>query len=311
MKTKIVILGTGGTIAGTASDPGDNVGYRAGQIGVNQLLAALPGVSDQLLHSEQVAQIDSCDMSFQVWQQLVQRCSYWLAQADVTGLVITHGTDTLEETAYFLQSVLAPSKPVVLTCAMRPASALLSDGPQNLRDALVVAACPDARGVLVACAGQVHQAVHVQKVHPYRLDAFSSGEVGPLAFVEEGQLRLNRSWPVVGEPWSASQSTCWSDPNTWPWVEVVFSCAGASAKLVQALVAQGVQGLVVAATGNGTVHHELLTALQQAQTQGVPVRLASRCAQGHLVPHAGAHFPQQQGLPPVKARVALMLELLA
>ena len=149
----IVILGTGGTIAGTAASSTDNVGYTAAQIGVAQLLSAVPPLVGLALESEQVAQLDSKDMDFATWQRLAQRVGHHLARVQVAGVVITHGTDTLEETAYFLQRVLAPSKPVVLTAAMHPATALLADGPQNLLDAVTVAGLPGVQGVLVAMAG--------------------------------------------------------------------------------------------------------------------------------------------------------------
>ena len=143
------------------------------------MLAAIAALASLPLVAEQVAQIDSKDMGFDIWRHLALRCAHWLAQADVAGIVITHGTDTLEETAFFLQAVLAPAKPVVLTCAMRPATALAPDGPQNVLDAVAVAAAAGARGVVVVCAGTIHGAADVAKQHTYRLDAFSSGDAGP------------------------------------------------------------------------------------------------------------------------------------
>src|SRR4051794_34617606 len=131
---KIVVLGTGGTIAGRAASAQDNLGYRAAQVGVEDLLQGVPAASGLQLHAEQVAQVDSKDMDFTVWRSLALRCEHWLAQADVAGIVVTHGTDTMEETAFFLQSVLATDKPVVLTGAMRPATSAAPDGPQNLAD---------------------------------------------------------------------------------------------------------------------------------------------------------------------------------
>ena len=184
---KIVVLGTGGTIAGTSASAADHTGYTAAQLGVQHLLDAVPGLSDALhgdtLVGEQVAQLDSKDMDHATWQALALRTAHWLEQPEVRAVVITHGTDTLEETAWFLQQVLHPSKPVVMTCAMRPATALAPDGPQNLLDALALARAPQAPGVWVVCAGQIHTAERVQKVHPYRLDAFSSGESGPQGWV--------------------------------------------------------------------------------------------------------------------------------
>ncbi|MDP2163022.1 MAG: asparaginase [Hydrogenophaga sp.] len=313
---KIVILGTGGTIAGTAAEAGDNLGYTAAQVGIGQLVAALPALTDSNceLLSEQVAQVDSKDMDFGIWRALAQRVAHWLAQDEVQGIVITHGTDTLEETAFFLQAVLDPAKPVVLTCAMRPATALAPDGPQNMLDAVAVASHAGARGVVAVCAGVIHGAVDVQKVHTYRLDAFSSGDAGPLGFVEEGRLRLLRNWPSAhAEQAQAAIKTIASSAvgQPWPRVEIVMNYAGADGRAVRALVADGVQGLVVAGTGNGALHHALEAVVLEAQAQGVRVVRATRCLEGRVLPKAGDVLPDSQGLSPVKARVALMLALLA
>jgi L-asparaginase len=213
----------------------------------------------------------------------------------------------MEETAFFLQSVLAPAKPVVLTGAMRPATSAAADGPQNVADALAVAGSGQARGVCVVFAGTVHSAVDVQKVHGYRVDAFASGDAGPVAYVEEGRLRVLRAW-LQGVP--AFEVASLPDAAQWPRVEIVVSYAGASGALVRALVQDGVRGIVVAGTGNGTLHHALEAALLQAQQEGVAVRRTSRCLQGRVLPHAGDRLPVADGLTPVKARIALMLELL-
>ncbi len=319
---KLVVLGTGGTIAGLAAASSDNIGYSAAQIGVHQLLAAMPGLPGVLagrtLVTEQVAQIDSKDLSFAVWQQLVLRVAHYLAQADVQGIVITHGTDTLEETAYFLHAVLPvaqlASKPVVLTCAMRPASSAAPDGPQNLLDAVSVACWAGVSGVLVVCAGTVHGALEVQKVHPYRLDAFNSGDAGPIAYIEEQRVRLVRNWPVA--PVQNAQIAIEKIANNkhWPRVEIVMNYAGASGAMVDALVASEagtpLQGLVVAATGNGTLHHDFEAALLRAQAAGIQVLLATRCTNGRVLPTPGDRFADSAGLSPVKARVALMLALM-
>ena len=321
LSKKIVLLGTGGTIAGSATDADDNLGYTAAQVGVAQLLLAIPDAAQARFEIavEQVAQLDSKDMSFAVWRQLALRCAHWLAQDEVQGVVITHGTDTLEETAFFLQSVLPPSliacKPVLLTCAMRPASSYFPDGPQNLSDALRVAADVAAKGVLVVCAGRIHSAVQVQKVHPYRLDAFDSGDAGPLGFVEEGRARwVNVPVLSPNEP-AASAVEILSGLTRWPRVEIVMNYAGAGGFMVDAMLAHAgngsdrLRGLVVAGTGNGTLHHDLEASLLQAQATGVHVVLASRCSYGRVLPRSDAQFPDSRGLSAVKARVALMLEL--
>lgn len=304
---KIVVLGTGGTIAGTAANALDN-GYHAAQVGVHALLTHFPGWQEgtERYVVEQVAQLDSKDMGFDVWVKLALRVAHFLAQDEVQGIVITHGTDTLEETAYFLQALLAPTKPVVLTCAMRPSTALVPDGPQNLLDALAVASSPGARGVTVVCAGTIYGAEEVQKIHPYRLNAFSAGDAGPIGFVEQGRLRLLRDWPR-GQ--AAPLLSTLADA-VWPRVEIVMSYAGADGTVVRALLKAGVKGLVVAATGNGTVHQDLEAALVLAMQQGVQVVRATRCAEGRLLPGANDALPAAAGLTPVKARIALMLALM-
>lgn len=302
--TRIVVLGTGGTIAGRAANAQDNVGYRAAELAVDDLLRGVQAGAGVVLHAEQVAQIDSKDMDFGTWRALAQRCAHWIAQPDVAGVVVTHGTDTMEETAFFLQAVLAPDKPVVLTGAMRPATSALADGPQNLADAIAVAATPGARGVCVVFAGRVHGPEDVRKVHSYRLDAFSSGDAGPIGQVEEGRLRVLRAWPD-GAP--VVPVAALPAPADWPRVEIVMNYAGATGALVDALAASGVAGIVVAGTGNGTLRRELEDALVAAQGRGVRVLRTSRCAEGRVLETAGDRLPAS-ALSPVKARIALLLQ---
>lgn len=300
----IVILGTGGTIAGA----GDDVGYVAGQISVTDLVTAVPALAARQLEAEQVAQLDSKDMSHAVWRLLAQRVAYHLARPEVAGVVVTHGTDTLEETAYFLHRVLAPGKPVVLTAAMRPVTSLQSDGPQNLLDAVTVAAHPGASGVLAVLQGRVHGPVEVRKAQPFALDAFSSGEAGPLALVLEGQVRVLRHWPSCAP---LGLDVVAADPALWPRVDIVASHAGADGVVVDALVAAGARGLVIEGTGNATVHASLLEALKRARAAGLPVLRATRCTGAAVVGAPEGALPSAGELSPVKARVELMLGLLA
>jgi len=304
----VVILGTGGTIAGASSVAGDNVGYTAAQRSVADLLAAVPPLAGTPVEAEQVAQLDSKDMDAATWQALARAVARHLARPAVQGIVVTHGTDTLEETAWLLQQVLAPAKPVVLVAAMRPATALAADGPQNLLDAVAVARTPGARGVVAVLAGQVHAADRVRKVHTYRTDAFSSGDAGPLGVVEEGVLRRFAEWPAGV---ALGLDVLDTDPTQWPWVEIVTSHAGARGDAVRALLAAGVQGLVVAGTGNGSVHRALQQALDEARAAGLPVWLCSRCAGGVLVPAPGAAPSPAAALSPWQARLALQLQLLS
>lgn len=332
--TKLVVLGTGGTIAGLAADRQDNVGYTAAQLGVAQLIEAMPASSRPALQlvSEQVAQVDSKDMSLPVWRQLAQRCLCWLADPQVAGIVVTHGTDTLEETAFFLHLLLDAAgpcaRPVVLTGAMRPASSLTPDGPQNLLDAMLVAADPQARGVMVVFAGTIHDAAEVHKVDAYRIDAFRSGPGGIRGRVEEGRVCWSRAATCAaapgvqkdaGLPGQEPPGDCPVAPawllqdRPWPKVEIVLSHAGASGLPVDAMLATPAalrpDGIVVAGTGNATVHETLLAALQRARDAGVVVWRSSRCGSGHTVALADAPFPDSGGLSPVKARISLMLLL--
>jgi L-asparaginase len=301
-----VILGTGGTIAGTAASPYDDLGYHAAELSIGALVATVPALQRVPLEAEQVAQIDSKDMSYAVWQRLLRRLEVHLARPEVGGIVVTHGTDTLEETAYFLQRVLAPAKPVVLTAAMRPATSVLADGPRNLLDAVIVARHGGARGVLAVLAGDVFHGADLRKGHTHRLDAFVPGEGGLLGRVEGGALRRMRTWP--DGPALACACTAVAAAE-WPRVEIVLNHAGADGRHVDALLALGLDGLVLAGTGNGTLSSGLEDAALRARAAGVRVLLASRCAGGPVTGEAGA-LPSAGGLSAVQARVELLLQCL-
>ena len=308
MQSKIVILGTGGTIAGTAASATDAVGYSAAQLGVAQLVAAVPALAALPIECEQVAQLDSKDMDFATWQRLAQRAGFHLARADVAGVVVTHGTDTLEETAYFLHRVLAPTKPLVLTAAMRPATSLQADGPQNLFDAVSLARIGRAGGVSVVIAGRAWAGSEVRKQHSYRLDAFDAGDAGPLALIEDAQVRLLRTIAGSDPLGLAAIAPAAAD---WPRVDIVLNHAGSDGALVDALMAQGVDGLVAAGTGNGTLSAPLEAALRRAAARGVQVLRASRCANGPVLGGDAAELPSAGTLSAVQARVELLLRLLA
>jgi L-asparaginase len=302
----VVILGTGGTIAGTAASSASHVGYQAGTLSAADLLAAVPALKGQALETETVARLDSCDMDHATWALLVRRLAWHLARPEVVGVVVTHGTDTLEETAYFLHRTVAAAKPVVLTAAMRPATALSADGPQNLFDAVTLARHAGARGVLVAFGGRVIGAADLRKVHGLRVEAFDAGDAGALAGLEDGQLRRYRDWPADGGDCSAALAL---PPDAWPRVDIVFSHAGCRGDVLDAAVQFGARGIVIAGTGNGSVHHELLDAARRAAAQGVVVWRASRCLLGGVVGGAADALPSAGPLTPMQARVALMLQL--
>jgi L-asparaginase len=311
MQNIVVILGTGGTIAGVAPDGANDLAYEAAQLSVEALVRSAPELRDVPLETEQVAQVDSKDMTHAIWQALTHRVLHHLLREEVQGIVVTHGTDTMEETAYLVQRVLAPNKPVVFTGAMRPASSRQADGPENLVDAVAVAQEPGAHGVLVVMAGTVHGAVDVRKAHAHRLDAFSSGDVGPLARLDNGTLHRLRAWPS-GEAMGVAVVD--PAPDTWPVVEIVTSHAGASAGLIDALARAGTKGIVIAATGNGTVHEAIEQGVQRAAWSGMTVLRATRCGDGAILdaPEDGkGAWPSAGALTPAKARVELMLRLMA
>lgn len=336
---KIVVLATGGTIAGTAGNVADGVGYRAGELPVAGLLGQVAGLRELLgehtLVTEQLAQINSKDLEPALWQTLALRCAGWMAQPDVRGLILTHGTDTLEETAWFLQRMLDVAtgagvlsaaqarKAVVLVSAMRPATARLADGPQNLADAVAVVQDVRASGVLAVAAGKVQSAREVQKVHPYRLDAFDGGDAGALGYVEEGRPRwIRQRAPVQALDILADAipaRNLWrrmQDAGTpWPWVEVLSSHAGASARAFAACREAGVHGIVLAGTGNASLHAELEKAAQVALDDGLPVWRTTRCHAGSAVAGGDSCVPlamcRGEVLRPMQARTEMLLRLLA
>jgi L-asparaginase len=305
----VVILGTGGTIAGTAASAIDNLGYSAASLGVDALVAAVPPLAGVSIECAQVAQLDSKDMSHCVWQALATAVSRQLRRPEVRGVVITHGTDTLEETAYFLHRVLAPARPVVLTAAMRPATSLQADGPQNLLDAVTLARDGSSLGVLAVLGGQVFAAADLRKQHGWRVDAFGAGDGGVSGLLQDGVLRRFREWPSSApHPMAAALP---ADVAAWPTVEVVTSHAGARGAVIDALVACGVHGIVIAGTGNGSVHHALLGAAWRAIDAGVPVVRASRCLLSGVFGAPPDALPSYGALTPWQARIELMLDLLA
>lgn len=313
MPSRIVVLGTGGTIAGQAASTTDHVGYRAGEVRVADLVAAIPALQSHVLDFEQLAQLDSKDMGFETWALLARRTQALLDDPTVQGVVITHGTDTLEETAYLLHRVLKGHKPVVLTAAMRPATALSADGPQNLLDAVVLAESQGVFGVLVAFGGAVYRGDRVRKVHSYRVDAFASPDAGPVAWVEAGQVRPLVPW-VEPDGWGVEGLPL--QARSWPRVELLWNAAGVDGEMVPLLIALAQRenrrlGLVVAGTGNGTLAQPLERALQNAQAAGVRVLRCTRCAAGPVIPAHDSDLPSAGALSPPQARVMCLLSLLA
>ena len=307
----VVIIGTGGTIAGTADSAADALDYTAGTLRPEQLVDAVPALAAFVIEPIALAQIDSKDMEPAIWQALALECTRQLARDDVAGVVVTHGTDTLEETAYFLHRTVLADKPLVLTAAMRPATALSADGPQNLLDAVRVAQMHGARGVLVVMAGRVHAGAELRKVHGWVVDAFSSGDAGPVALLQGQTVRMVRTWPSSPLHRADVQA---DSASTWPVVDIVTSHAGARGQTLTALVDAGASGIVISGTGNGSLHRSLLAAAVAARARGVAVVRTSRCLLGGVVdgkPADPETIRSAGVLTPYQARIELLLDLLA
>ena len=311
-RSKVVVLGTGGTIAGWAPDPLQARKYQAGELTASDLVRGL-GTGQDYIVTEEVARIDSKNMGWAVWQNLVARLQHWLDQDDVQGVVVTHGTDTLEETAILLHTLFSDTKTVVITGAMRAANVPDPDGPANLRHALALAGAPGSAGVVCVFAGQVHAAASVTKVNCQALNAFGSDDPVALDIALENLDALQKRFAQQATPTVALSAKALAQVHAWPWVELVFNHADQEGAVVKALLESKTppQGWVVAGTGNGTMSQGLEAALSLAQQRGAWVWRTSRCAQGQVQAQAGEPFQTTPGLNPYKARVVLALALVA
>ena len=312
-KAKLVILATGGTIAGAQPKPGD-VGYKSGAYPIDELLKSVPGLGEVAqITGEQVASIGSQDMTDAVWIKLARRVNAVLADPSVSGVVVTHGTDTMEETGFFLNLVTKSDKPVVLVGSMRPATAVSADGPMNILNAAAVAADPAARGrgVLVVLNDVVHYARETTKTNTTSLQTFASPNRGPAGFVLFGKPRWfsRPTWKHTTESAFAG-----AIPDALPRVDVVYAYANAGPEHVKASLAAGAKGLVLAGVGDGNGTEALIGALAQAAKNGIVVVRSSRTNSGAVARNVEVDddklgFVAGQELNPQKARVLLQLAL--
>src|SRR5262245_44242196 len=263
----VVVLATGGTIAGAAGSDVQS-GYTSGQVGVEELLKAVPQAKKLAnLTGEQISNIGSQDMNDEVWLKLARRVNELTAMPDVSGVVITHGTDTIEETAYFLNLVVKSRKPVVLTAAMRPSTALSADGPLNFYNAVAVAANPDsaARGVLVVINDWIHGASSLTKTSTTSVQTFLSPLSGLIGTVAYGDVEFYRG-PVGRHTIDSDFSL--DGVTSLPRVDIVMAYENMDGALIDAAVAAGAKGVVVAGVGNGNLTAPALAALTRHATNG-------------------------------------------
>jgi L-asparaginase/glutamin-(asparagin-)ase len=313
-KPNVTILATGGTIAGTGATSTTTVGYTAATVGVQALIAAVPEITRVAnVTGEQVFQIASENMGNEHWLALAKRVNTLLAQQNVDGIVITHGTDTLEETAYFLNLVVKSKKPVVVVGSMRPSTALSADGPINLYNAVVLAGSPEAvgRGVLVAMNDQIQAARDVTKTNTTTADTFKASDLGMLGYIQGGKPYFYRQ---PARKHTVETEFDVTKLSTLPQVEVAYAHANVGPVAVEALVASGAKGLVHAGVGNGSLPAKVRPALSSARKKGVVIVRSSRVGQGIVARNGEANddeldFVAGDNLSPQKARILLMLAL--
>lgn len=310
---QFVVLTTGGTIASRQNAfQGESLPPLSGV----ELIDAVPAISKiARIRVEAIANVGSRDITPAIWLQMARRANAALAQPDVAGVVITHGTDTLEESAYFLDLTIASDKPVVFVAAQRPASDADSDGPRNLLDAVRVAVSPEAagKGVLVVMNGQINAARDVTKTHTNQVESFRSWEFGTLGIADPQTVRFYRA-PLRRQSIPLRESTQLKR------IEIVYNYAAADGRLVRALIREeGLGGLVVAGVGLGNVTAGMADAIEEARSKGIPVVIGTRVPSGRVFSfNAGkssAMGLKEMGcvladnLSPAKARVLLMLAL--
>src|SRR4249919_2343889 len=272
---RVIILATGGTIAG-AGTSADRAGYTAGKIPIDDLIGTIPSIKKVAnITGEQVASVGSQDMTIEIWKKLAIRANEIFKNNEAEGIVVTHGTDTQEETAYFLDLVLTSDKPVVLTGSMRPATAISADGPKNLYDAITIAANPKSkgRGVLVSFNEGIYDARDVMKLSTTKTNAFGSPNTGPVGQAYDGRVEYYSSSEREVKP---NQPITITADTKLPRVDIVYMYADAPPDEIDMLVSKKVDGIVIAGVGNGNFNKAYMDAVKRAVAAGVIICRASR-----------------------------------
>jgi L-asparaginase len=314
---RIRVLATGGTIVGVQTG-GARGGYHAAVLSVETIVASVPQLGEiARIEVERVAAIGSQDMDESVWLRLAARAQAALDDPDIAGIVITHGTDTMEETGYFLNLVLATEKPVVLVGAMRPATAISADGPMNFYNAVAVAAHPRVHGygVLIVANDELHFAREIAKTNTTQVGTFRSGHRGLAGLVTSGRLHLYG--PPVRRHTARGEFRLDESPGgsaALPRVDIVYAHAGMGRELIDAAVRAGARGLVLAGVGAGNLNAAALAAAAEAVRAGVAVVRSSRTGGGVVernieIDDDALGFIAAEELNPQKARVLLQLGL--
>jgi L-asparaginase len=311
VKPKIAILATGGTIAGRA-ESATQAAYTPGVISIEEIIATVPGIQSLAeLEGIQVCNISSQNMTQSIWLKLSKTIDSLFATDAADGVVITHGTDTMEETAYFLSLTVRHDKPIVLTGSMRPSSSLSADGPFNLYNAVALAASKDAkgRGAMIVMNDYILSADDVEKSHTVNTDAFSSPNLGPLGYMRDG---LPHFFRVSAVRHTTKSEFDIGDLLTLPKVEIVYGYAFSDATAMRAFAENGTKGIVIAGVGHGNYNREYASEMERGYKSGVRYVRSARIHKGG-VDSAAEEFDQRHpvsGLKsPQKARILLMLAL--
>jgi len=310
----VVILATGGTIAGAAAT-GTQAGYTSGAVTIDAMIAAVPGIRDLAnITGEQISNVGSQDMSFDILLKVAKRCNELLAKPEIAGIVITHGTDTMEESAFFLNLTVKSEKPVVLVGSMRPSTAVSADGPLNLYNAVGVAADPNAkgRGVMVVMNDWIHGAHSLTKTSTTAVQTFLSPARGLVGVATYGK---NDFYGVP--PWKHTSQTEFDVTNVTklPRVDILYAYLDMAPELIDASAASGAKGIVIAGVGNGNMTKASVEAAARAVKKGVVVVRSSRVATGSVGRNVEINddemgFIASDELNPQKARILLTLALL-
>jgi L-asparaginase len=313
-KPNVVILATGGTIAGAAAT-GTQAGYQSGAVTIDAMIKAVPGITDlATIKGEQISNVGSQDMSFDIMLKVAKRINELAKSPELAGIVITHGTDTMEETAYFLNLTVKTDKPVVMVGSMRPSTAVSADGPLNLYNGVAVAADPNAkgRGVLVVMNDWIHGAHSLTKTSTTAIQTFMSplrGLVGVSSY-GHNDFYTRPEWKhTTQSEFDVSQVTA------MPRVDIIFASADMSPDLIDAAAANGAKGIVIAGVGNGNMNKASVDASANAVKKGVVVVRSTRVATGTVGRNVELDddklgFIASDELNPQKARILLSLALL-
>ncbi len=311
-KPRVVILATGGTIAGSAQSS-SAASYQPGVLSIEQIISSVPDIDDLAqLKGIQLSNISSQNITEEIWLQLWKTIDNLFSYDLCDGVVITHGTDTMEETAYFLNLTVRHTQPVVITGAMRPATSLSADGPFNLYNAVALAASKNAhnRGVMVVMNDMIFSADDVSKTHTVNTSAFSCPNYGPLGHIRDGVPVFYRESPFRH---TASSEFDLKHIESLPKTEVVLLYAFSSATAINALIGESVKGIVIAGVGHGNYNRDVAKSLEKAFANGIPVVRSSRIITGGVdlaAEEYDSRWPVAYNKSPQKARILLMLSLL-